>query len=71
MIALGETFRSPVPDGPTSLSVGNSFALSGEAQELVLAIAQLDEEFAQGAVSKESYQKRRSAWKKQLTELLS
>ena len=68
---LGETFRSPVPDGATSLSVGNSFAMSGEAQELVFAIARLDEEFAQGAVNKETYQKRRAALKKQLTDLLS
>ncbi len=61
---LGETFRSPASDG-------SAVAMSGATEEIVFAIARLDEEFAQGAVSKDAYQKRRAAMKKQLTDLLS
>lgn len=57
---LGETFRSPS---------GNS-APSGGAQKLILAIAELDEEFAAGGLDEKTYQNRRAAWKKELVELL-
>jgi hypothetical protein len=55
---LGATF-----DGPAN-SAGKN------AQDLIFAIAQLDEDFAGGGVDEKTYQSRRALWKKELVELL-
>ncbi|HEY0074384.1 MAG TPA: carboxypeptidase-like regulatory domain-containing protein [Abditibacteriaceae bacterium] len=65
------TYRADVLGATFGALDGDNKGAGKKAQELIFAIAQLDEDFAGGQMDAQTYQSRRALWKKELVATLN